>query len=274
MRLLPTFTAAIASCLLVHGAHADDATNGVAPGESTTSSSKGAEIPFAFLTDPTTPAKNQVNVGYGIGTASAGAAERPLPADPARGVVHSATFAYGVSARFAPFVTAMWKQGASNGNDGVATGAVGFRLQLTDPASAFRFTLVGAAFREFDGVPGGSFRAAGSYDLGPLRLAGNLHVERAFRAGRDGLDVLALAGASVRVASYLRLGAEYVGQDLEDAFEKNEAEGGAKHWAGPSAAIDLDSKSGRVQLTGGPAFSLAANAKGAVLGRATLLVAF
>ena len=276
MRIAPRslLLASVACTFLASAARADDQTANGAAETSTETAKKGAEIPFAYVTDPTTAAAKQVSVGYGVGMASAGAADRPLPPDPTSGVVHSTTVSYGVTGRFSPFATAMLKQGGVNPGESVATGMIGFRFQLTDPSSPFRFTVIGAAFREFDGAPGGSFRAASSYDLGPLRIAGNLHVEHAFRAGRDGLDVLALAGASYKVASFLRLGAEYIGQDLEEALDKNAAEGGAKHWAGPSAALDLGGGAGRVQLTGGPAFSLNPNAKGAVLGRATLLVAF
>ena len=66
---------------------------------------------------------------------------------------------------------------------------------------------------------------AASYDLGRLRLATNVHAERAFASGRDNVDVLLLAGASYRVLDEIRIGVEYVGQDLEEALDD---EGGAR----------------------------------------------
>jgi hypothetical protein len=60
-----------------------------------------------------------------------------------------------------------------------------------------------------------------------------------FASGRDGIDILAFVGASVRATESLRIGAEYVGQDLEDAFEHQEAEGGARHFAAAVGALEL-----------------------------------
>jgi hypothetical protein len=54
------------------------------------------------------------------------------------------------------------------------------------------------------------------------------------------------------------LGAEYIGQDLEDAVEKEEAEGGARHSAGPVAA--LEGSDGRIWIAAGPAFGFGPSA--------------
>jgi hypothetical protein len=138
--------------------------------------------------------------------------------------------------------------------------------------SPFRFTVAAAAFREGKGGAFGTWaRAAASYDFGPLRVAGNLHFEKAFASARDRVDILALAGVSYRVASAFRLGAEYVGQDLEDAIEREEAEGGARHFLGPTAALDL--QAGRLQLVAGPAFGLNERSP-RFLGRVGLVASF
>lgn len=225
------------------------------------------ERPFVHLLDPTTPSAGRFSLGYGFGLGSGVAAERPLPANiTTAGASHGVTASFGATDRIAPFAGV---------NADVSAGAsvnAGARVQLTDPLSPFRFTLAGAAFREGKGGAFGLWtRAAASYDLGRVRVAGNLHLERAFASGRDTVDVLAMGGVSYRVASSFRLGAEYVGQDLEDAIENEEAEGGARHFAGPTAALDLSG--GRLQLVMGPAFGLNANTP-RFLGRVGLLATF
>ncbi|MBL8717900.1 MAG: hypothetical protein JNL79_18115 [Myxococcales bacterium] len=223
------------------------------------------ERPFLYLTDPTTPSAGVFTAGYGFGLGSGVPADRPLPAKVgAAGASHTVSLGYGVTSRFAPFgiVTA--------DKDGGATGVFGARFQVTDPGSPFRFTVSGAGFREGrGGALGVWLRGAASYDVGAFRVAGNAHAEKVFASARDSIDVLAMVGASYRLGSTFRLGVEYVGQDLEDFIEKEEAEGGARHFVGPTAALDL----GHAQLTAGPAFGL--NEKSPrLLGRVAVLVSF
>jgi hypothetical protein len=223
------------------------------------------ERPFVFLTDPTTPGAGTASVGYAFGLGSGVAADRPLPANPGSAEpVHAVSIGYGVTSTLAPFLSAT----AAKGGTSASAGA---KLQLGDPSASFRFSLSGAAIRENGGAFGGIARVSSSYDLGRLRVAGNLHFEKIFGAGRDRVDVLALAGASFKVLDVLRLGAEYVGQDLEEAFDAHAAEGGAKHYLGPNAALDLEH--GRVQLAAGPAFGLDARSA-RLLGRVSMLVSF
>jgi hypothetical protein len=225
------------------------------------------ERPFAHLLDPSTPSAGKVSVGYSVGIGSGVAAERPLPSDPSQSIAsHSVSASFGATDRIAPFAT-----GVLDGKGG-ATAMGGVRFQWTDPAGPFRFTTEGAVFREGrGGAMGGFLRIASSYDLGAFRFAGNLHAERVFASGRDGIDVLALAGVSYKIVPGLRLGAEYVGQDLEDAVEQEEAEGGAKHYLGPTLAVDIDH--GRTQLVAGPAFGIGQKTS-KIMGRVGLVVSF
>ena len=252
----------LASILYAANASADA---DVVPG-ATAPRATNEERPFLHVLDPTTPSAGAVSLGYGFGYGSGVAAERPMPANIANaGATHNAVVSYAVTDHIAPFI----------GGAGDASGAsalAGARFQLTDPASAFRFTVAAAMFREGRGGAFGAWsRAAASYDVAGFRVAGNLHVERAFARARDPIDVLALAGISYRVAPAFRLGAEYVGQDLEDAIEKEEAEGGARHFLGPTGAIDLSA--GRLQLTFGPAFGLNERSP-RFLGRVGVLASF
>jgi hypothetical protein len=105
------------------------------------------------------------------------------------------------------------------------------------------------------GVNGGYVQLALSGDIGRLRLGGMFHGQHTFADGRDPLDVTVDLGASYRVIGDFRLGAEYLGQDLEESFSPG-AEGGARHFLGPVASVQLWNK--RVTLIGGPSVGLSA----------------
>lgn len=88
------------------------------------------------------------------------------------------------------------------------------------------------------GDNGAWIQGAFSADIHRLRLATTVHAEHIFWPGRDPLDVMAELGASVRVIDAFRLGVEYIGQDLEESFSPG-AEGGARHFVGPTASLQL-----------------------------------
>jgi hypothetical protein len=229
--------------------------------------------PFAFLLDPSTPSAGDVGIAYDLRAAAGGPADRPLPSSiTVAGVMHELTIDYGASERFAPFASVRLLQPTSSAKGGAVGASAGTRWQLTNPEGPFRLTLVGAGFREAAGSFGAYARLATSYDLDRLRIAGNLHVEKAFAAGRDSVDVLMLAGMSYRVLSEMRFGVEYVGQDLEEAFGDTEgAEGGARHYLGPSLALNL--MSDRLQLVAGVGMGLVAHTSG-TMGRIGTLMMF
>ncbi len=103
------------------------------------------------------------------------------------------------------------------------------------------------------GDNGAWIQAAFSADIQRLRLAMTIHGEHVFWAGRDPLDVMADVGASYRLADPLRLGIEYVGQDLEESLTPG-AEGGARHFVGPVASLQLFGQ--RMSVVAGPAVGL------------------
>jgi hypothetical protein len=96
-----------------------------------------------------------------------------------------------------------------------------------------------------------SFAAA--FDLQQLRLGVTTLGEHVFAPGRDSVDVMLQAGASYRVVSWFRAGVEWVGQDLEEAFDDG-AEGGARMFAGPTAAFQL--LQDRLSIVAGPSVGL------------------
>jgi hypothetical protein len=104
-----------------------------------------------------------------------------------------------------------------------------------------------------NGDNGAWIQAAFSGDIDRLRLATTVHGEHVFSTGRDPLDVMVEAGASWRVVGDFRAGVEYVGQDLEESFSPG-AEGGARHFLGPVASLQL--LSNRLTMVIGPAIGL------------------
>ncbi len=230
------------------------------------------ERTFVFGLDPNTPSRGVVTAESSLGLGSGVAALRPLPAASDAHVPEtSLTMSLGLGGGLAPFVTGVraFGEGAASSVGVVA----GLRWQLTEAGAPLRVGLVGAAFREPGGAYGMSLRGAVTYDVERLRLGSNVLAERAFpggRGARDALDVVVSAGASYRVLPGLRLGAEYVGQDLEELGGPG-AEGGAKQYAGPTTAIELDR--GRVQIVAGPAIGLGGNSA-RWLGRASVVFSF
>jgi len=155
--------------------------------------------------------------------------------------------------------------GAAGGAETSLGAVAGIRVALLPDAwTATRAVASAGYLRELSGGNGAWGRLALTQDIGSrLRLAAAVHGEHVFLAGRDGLDVMAVLGANVEVARHFRAGVEYVGQDLEESLD-DEAEGGVRHFLGPSAALAL--LDGRLSLTGGPAFGLSASSP-RVLGR-------
>lgn len=118
-------------------------------------------------------------------------------------------------------------------------------------------------------VVNGSLQAAGA--IGPVEVAGTVYLEKAFAAGRDPVDVIVTAGASYPLAPFASVGVEYLGQDLEDLWEREEAEGGARHLLGPIATFHL--LGDRVATGLGVGAGLTRNSPDVVV-RATLLANF
>jgi hypothetical protein len=162
------------------------------------------------------------------------------------------------------------------GPDGVPTpsvgGMAGLRVQLLPSSYEHLHVVVsGGYLREAwqgpvynddsgtwkPGSPSGNngawVQGAVSGDIGPLRLAGTLHMEHVFADGRDPLDVMVQAGATYQVFWHLRAGVEYVGQDLEESFSTG-AEGGPRHFVGPIASLQL--LGDRLTMVAGPSVGL------------------
>ena len=121
-----------------------------------------------------------------------------------------------------------------------------------------------------NGDNGAWIQVAFSGDFGRVRVATTVHAEHVFADGRDPVDIMVQAGASYRVAGAFRLGLEYVGQDLEESFDPG-AEGGARHFIGPIASLQLMNR--RFSLVAGPSFGLSSTSPD-VLGRLAAAYSF
>lgn len=238
----------------------------------TTEAPAPVERPFLYLVDPTLPRPMHVVAGYAAGYSSTDAATRPLAATANRsGLVNELRVEGALHERFAPFVGGLLAPPAPGEHSARTALRAGARVLVTDPAShGFRLALSAAYTRDFQQTSGVFARATASYDLGPLRLASMVHSEKMFSTARDQIDLYAVAGASYRVLDSLRVGVEYVAQDIEGAWAANEAEGGIRHFAGADLAWSYDR---RLLVTAGPAFGLGAPAP-ALLGRASVAYLF
>ena len=78
------------------------------------------------------------------------------------------------------------------------------------------------------------------------------------------------AGASFRIAGEVRAGVEYVGHDLEEAAATG-AEGGARHFLGPTASVQL--LEDRLTIVAGPSIGLSGSSP-AFLGRVAAAYGF
>jgi hypothetical protein len=181
----------------------------------------------------------------------------------------------GLFPRLSVVATGQTGFGGVDGVPNPSAGAIaGMRLQLL-PSEWERSHLVvsGGYLREawsgpvFDdasgkwlpGAPNGDngawLQAAFSGELQRLRVAATIHGEHVFWNGRDPLDMMVQLAASYSVVGAFRLGAEYVGQDLEE-FVSSAAEGGARHFLGPTASVQL--LQNRLTMVAGPAIGLSA----------------
>jgi hypothetical protein len=226
------------------------------------------EQPFLYLVDPHGPAARQVLAGYALAFSSSGGAIRPIPGHfDAEGVVHTLSLEVGALDRLRFFGQTMVAQAIGTSEVGAVAVQLGARAVLT-PLSwqRFRLMVTGAFLREFGADLGVLGELTATYDLGRVRLAASVHGEHLFAGKRDPIDLYAVAGVSVRVVQMLRLGVEYVAQDLEAVAEDDEAEGGARHYVGPDASLTL--YHGKLLVTAGGAVQVAQSP--GVLARAAL----
>jgi len=133
-----------------------------------------------------------------------------------------------------------------------------------------RLVASGGYMNELGGAHGAWGRLSVARDVGRARFATSVYGEHVFSPTRDSLDVMVTAGVNYQVAGPVRLGAEYVAQDIEEAFDDG-SEGGIRHFVGPTVGLDLLHHS--LAITAGPAAGLSYGSPTA-LGRAAVAMSF
>jgi hypothetical protein len=143
-------------------------------------------------------------------------------------------------------------------------GSGGAWLQATRALGVPRVAARVGAVRELDGAAAVDGWLIGGVRAGPVDATVDLQVEKRFAEGADPVDVVVPVGASVEVRPGLRVGAEYVGQDLEESGEDADegAEGGAVHLAALTVGATL--LDGSLQVAAAPGYATRAGEGGFV----------
>ena len=123
---------------------------------------------------------------------------------------------------------------------------------LLGPSSSLRLAVGLGGRREWEGTTAALGRVSLGWSDHNTLLFGNLGFEKPFAAGRDALDVISSLGWLQRLGRGWRVGVEAVGEDLEGLWEADEAEGGAKLYAGPAVHWSSSTERLWVSASGGP----------------------
>jgi hypothetical protein len=133
-------------------------------------------------------------------------------------------------------------------------GHVDAMVQLLKPRRRFPVAISVGAGYQIDAVYDSAITGvvAISADFGRVNVVADLRAAHYFAPGRDPIDVFITAGALVRATRWLRVGAEYVGEELEgvDGADRDNSPGG-RHYVGPTAVVQLLHGRLRLNATGG-----------------------
>ncbi len=230
------------------------------------SSARAEDLPFVFQSVPQAEAPGSAFGGYAVSYGRR--ATPPLAPD---GVEHAWFAGFHALASLSARLSATLATRERLAGHAWRLGAEVRQVLLGRDRFGVDLGVSAGYLREMDRahLVAGSVQAAGA--VGPVEVAGTLYLEKAFAPGRDAVDVIVTAGAAYPVASFVLVGVEYQGQDLEDLWEREEAEGGARHLLGPSATFALLDR--RVAAGVGVAAGLNRNSPDVVV-RSTLLLNF
>ena len=116
--------------------------------------------------------------------------------------------------------------------------AASIRVRLFDADAPLQVEIEAMVLRDYGANHAALLAVRASRDFGRLRIALAERVDHTFLAGRDNVDLYTSAGASLAVARAVRVGLEYVAQDLEDLFE-DDVDGGLRQFVGAQAQLTL-----------------------------------
>jgi hypothetical protein len=226
--------------------------------------------PWLYSADPTAPPPGHVLASLGVGYAGVDrGAAKPFAANQAHaGAVMNAGAEVGVL-RFMTVQAEGLLSGEGGGkvNGGAMIGLAFYPLPRSSPVD---LAIAGGYLRELGGGNGMWARVSAAANVKDLRFVLSTVGSHVFEPNRDEVDILITAGATYAILPILRVGVEYAIQDLEGIWDPEEAEGGVRHFVGPTASMRLAK---RVYLTAGPAFGLSKGAPN-VLGRVNASYAF
>ncbi len=232
-----------------------------------------APKPWLYVDDTTVAAPREVLASTRVTAAGGDSTTRPFASNSVR---TGAGFEVGVEAGLVPTlsIAASAMLNSVRPNDqrsafGVMGGLRFAPFQRLWPNTHLIFSAGG--LRESGGNGGLWGRVTLGQDIGRARVAVTGHGEHIVEQGRDSVDIMLMGGASYQVYGPLRLGAEYVAQDVEGAFDDDEAEGGIRHFIGPTGSVELLSQ--RLTIVGGPSFGLSSGSP-PVVGRIGVAYAF
>lgn len=228
--------------------------------------------PWLYSADPTAPAPGHVLAGLSVGYAQTNrGTARPFAADVAHaGAVFSANGEVGILRHLSAQVEGLLAGQAGTSSPVGAGAMVGLNAFPLGGRGPVDVSVSAGYLRELGGANGVWFRGSAAVNAGRFRFTANALGEHIFDVTRDGVDILLTAAASVKTTDWLRFSGEYVVQDLEGAWDPEEADGGIRHFISANAAVLL---ANRVQISLGPAIGLSPNSP-RFLGRLTAAYAF
>ena len=206
--------------------------------------------PYIFLLTPPNTAPVGENGAVWLVTAEAGYARRAFQPVGGEGIGQSLALQAAVSRRFSLFV----RSGVAVSGSATRTSFEGEVRATMHPFGSTRtYAMLGAgAVRGYDAVSGLRLRAGAGHAFDRSRVDADVIFERPLASGRDPVDLVTTLGWMRDVGSHAHVGIEAVGQDLEGFWEAEEAEGGARLYAGPSGSVSTGSW--RFGMTAGPIF--------------------
>jgi hypothetical protein len=213
--------------------------------------------PFVFSVDGALLAPRTAFVESGVGYNGVTGAGGALQPDDARRVTGWLSAAVGVIDRVQLQGTFAFGDDPVNG-PGFNQARIDVLTQLLKPRPRFPVAIAAGVGYQADAVYDHALTGVvvTSAWLGPVHLTLDVRAAHYFAPGRDPVDVFVTAGALVRATGWLRVGAEYVGEELEGVSgDDHDASPGGRHYVGPTAVLFLAGGRLRVNATGGAVLS-------------------
>jgi hypothetical protein len=209
--------------------------------------------PYVFSVDGSTLGRRSVAVESGVGYNGVTGSGGGLSPDDARRVAAWVSGAVGIVDRVEIDGAFLFGDDPTNGF-GFNQARVDLRVQVLEARPRFPVAVSLGAGYQADALLDNAVTgvAAATAYLGRVNLTLNVRAAHYFHAGRDPVDVFVTAGALVRATNWLRLGAEYVGEELEGAVSDDaDHSPGGRHYVGPTAALFFAGAHLRINATSG-----------------------